>query len=92
MSDDFDYLFETPATAPTPPEDPGPAPKIPAMRMAVFHAGARVTYRGEVCTVNHVLLSKGRLYVSLDEVIGAVPAEKLRAELTHFTLERTCAA
>ncbi len=44
----------------------------------VFKAEDRVRYRGQVETVNYVVLRRGELMVQLHHVLGMVPASKLQ--------------
>lgn len=84
----------TPATAPATSTAVTPAkPLVKAtltesmsVWMPIFRPGAQVHYQSKPYTVSHVLISKGDLFVYLKEIEGVVPAEKVRVELTHFTL------
>ncbi|WP_143029147.1 hypothetical protein [Rhodoferax sp. OV413] len=107
MSDDFDDLFDAPAStvtaAPTPAAASAPAPApvpatlpVPApaaetpvrcIWMAIYKRGATVQYKGNNHTVTHVQISKGNLFVGMQDIDGVIPHEKVSVPLTEFRLQ-----
>lgn len=91
MSDDFDALFDEPATtpaiAPAPSANKAPEPVVRTTWMAIYKPGASVHYKGESHTVTHVLISKGELFVGLKDIEAVIPHEKVSVELTEFHLK-----
>ena len=66
-----------------------PAPDAGNIRMPLFSPGTRVSYQGALCTVNHVMISRGQLMVHLSETHRLVPAEQLFVEPTRILLRKT---
>lgn len=93
MSDNFDDLFDAPAStsAATPAATvtlkvKAPLSEATKIWMPLFKPGSEVRYDNKPYTVSHVLISKGNLFVNLKEMEGAIPAEKVRVKLTEMTL------
>jgi len=56
--------------------------------MPLFRPGTRVNYKGNLCTVSHVVLSRGELLVYLHETKGTVHSDKLLLEPSLLTTRR----
>jgi hypothetical protein len=73
-------------------EADGPAPVVgmnnKMMSIQLFKRGVRVVYNGQSCTVHHVMLSKGRVMVKLNELQEAVDSIKLELQPTRMSLLR----
>ncbi len=55
--------------------------------MAIYKRGATVQYKGNNHTVTHVQISKGNLFVGMQDVDGVIPQEKVIVPLTEFRLQ-----
>ena len=56
--------------------------------MPLFRPGTRVGYQGNLCTVSHVLISRGELLVYLHETKSTVNADKLFLEPSRLATRR----
>jgi len=54
--------------------------------MAIYKRGATVQYKGSNHTVTHVQISKGNLFVGMQDVDGVIPHEKVIVPLTEFRM------
>ena len=54
----------------------------------LFKPGVRVVYNSQSCTVNHVMLSRGRIMVKLNELQEPVDSLKLELQPTLLSLHR----
>ena len=74
-----------PATVPAPQSDT--EPPVRCIWMAIYKRGATVQYKGNNHTVTHVQISKGNLFVGMQNVDGVIPHEKVSVPLTEFRLQ-----
>ena len=65
-----------------------PPPDNSCLRMPLFRPGTRVGYKGNLCTVSHVLVSRGELLVYLQETKSTVKAGKLSLEPSRLAARR----
>ena len=65
-----------------------PSPDNSCFRMPLFRPGTRVGYKGNLCTVSHVLISRGELLVYLQETKDTVNADKLSLEPSRLATHR----
>ena len=54
--------------------------------MAIYKKGTTVQYKGSNHTVTHVQISKGNLFVGMQDIEGVIPHEKVNVALTEFRL------
>lgn len=64
------------------------APDRDCFHLPLFRQGTRVGYKGNLCTVSHVIVSQGELLVYLDEIKSAVHSDKLLLEPSRLTARR----
>jgi len=65
-----------------------PSPDHSCFRMPLFRPGTRVGYKGSLCTVSHVLISRGELLVYLQETKDTVNADTLILEPSRLATHR----
>ena len=56
----------------------------PLGRMPLYRSGAAVQVRGREATVEHVLISRGQLFVQVRGSSQAIPAEQVLVEPTEL--------
>lgn len=54
----------------------------------LFKPGVRVVYNNQSCTVHHVMLSRGKIMVKLNELQEPVESTKLELSPTRLSLQR----
>ncbi|WP_394789824.1 hypothetical protein [Rhodoferax sp.] len=65
------------------------SPDDPEMWMPIYRSGTSVDYKGQRYTISHVLISRGNLFVSLKDLEGVIPSEKIIVPLTRFSLRNS---
>jgi hypothetical protein len=65
-----------------------PSPHANGLHLPLFKSGARVSYEGKPYTVSHVIVSRSKLMVHLQETGNWVYSEKLTVEPTWLELRR----
>ena len=87
MKDESAYLL--PAQENAAGRHAAPAPQDPPVAdLPLFRPGTLVGYKGQTCTVGHVVISRCDLQVYLQELGHAVTADKLQLAPTRILLQR----
>lgn len=64
------------------------AQQPPIIHLPLFRPGTRVNYKGQTCTVGHIVVSRSQLLVHLKEIDTQVDAEKIELAPTPIPLAR----
>jgi hypothetical protein len=64
------------------------SPDASAIPLPLFRSGTRVSYQGNLCTVNYVVIRRGQLMVHLRETSSPVDADRLFLEPTRLSFRR----
>jgi hypothetical protein len=61
----------------------------PEASLPLFHSGAQVSYQGQTCTVDHIVIDHYDILVHLKELNTTVNSDKVQVQPTRIILKRT---
>ena len=66
-----------------------PASQPPVAMVPLFHPGTSVSYQGQTCTIDHIVIDHYDILVHLKEINTTVNSDKIELSPTRILLSRT---